>query len=99
MCIRDRLWQVIVRPNFQPQNLINFIAAGSQYNDWNGTARPQLFAYFEAIHSRQHDVEYDKIWVRAIKNIQSIRSILRDRNIITFSAQAVCQRFNDYRLI
>ena len=57
----DRLRQIIVRADLQPDDAVDVLAAGAQHNDRHVAFPPQRAADLVAVHAGQHHVQHDGV--------------------------------------
>ena len=58
---RERLRDVVVRPELEPNDLVQLVVAGSEHDDRHGALRPQPAADLEPVELREHEVEDDEV--------------------------------------
>ena len=58
---RERLRDVVVRAELEPEHLVELVVAGGQHDDRHRALRAQALADLEAVEPRQHDVEHDEV--------------------------------------
>ena len=58
---RERLRDVVVGAELEPDHLVELVVAGSEHDDRHGALGPQALADLEPIEAREHDVEHDEI--------------------------------------
>src|SRR5579884_1132265 len=57
---RERLRDVVVRPELEPGHAVRLLVTGGEHHDRHLGAGPDLAADLEAVHSREPDVEHDE---------------------------------------
>ena len=58
---RERLRDVVVRPELEPEHLVELVVAGSEHDDRHLALGPEPLADLETVELRQHQVEDDEI--------------------------------------
>ena len=64
---RERLRDVVVRAELQPEDLVELVVARRQHDDRDGALGPQPPAHLEPVDAGQHDVEHDEVDVSSAK--------------------------------
>src|SRR5215510_6001512 len=95
----ERLRHIIVRPDLQPDDLVDLLAARGEHDDRRGGASgSELFADVEPAHLRKHHVQDDQVQVLLRSQAQPGGAVTRDLHRIAFVLEAVAQRYG-HRLI
>jgi hypothetical protein len=58
---RKRLGDVVVRPELEPEHLVQLVVARGQHDDRNRAVGAQPLAHLEPVELRQHQVENDEV--------------------------------------
>ena len=58
---RERLRDVVVRAELEPDHLVELVVSRRQHHDRHGAARPEPLADLEPVEPRQHHVKHDKV--------------------------------------
>ena len=58
---RERLRDVVVGAELEPEHLVQLVVAGGQHDDRHAARRPQALADLEPVQLRQHQVEHDEV--------------------------------------
>ena len=59
---RERLGDVVVGPELEPEHLVDLLRLGGEHDDRDGRAlRAQALADLEPVHARQHQVEHHEV--------------------------------------
>src|SRR5581483_3139222 len=58
---RERLRDVVVGAELEPDHLVELVVAGGEHDDRHRARRAQPTAYLEPVEPRQHDVEDDEV--------------------------------------
>ena len=74
---RERLRDVVVRAELEPDDLVELVVAGSQHDDRDGAARPQALADLEPVEVREHDVEHDEVWILLAEPVERLFAVPR----------------------
>jgi hypothetical protein len=106
LCPRDqlagaeRLGDVVVRAEIQPEDDVLFLPLGRQHHDWHinplATQRP---AHVETVHLRQHDVEEDQIWLHGGGHVEAALPVAGDVHVESLRAQRIGQAAGQRRLV
>ena len=73
----ERLGQIVIRPQFQPDHAVHHVAPCRQHHDRQFALAPDGAAQFEAVHFRQHHVEDGGIETAGTQQAQSFRGCKR----------------------
>ena len=77
-----RFWNVIVGPEFQPNDAIRLFSKGSEHQNGGMRVLPQFTEDIKAVHAGKHDVEKDGAKLLALCTLQSFRPRVRKRDLI-----------------
>src|SRR5581483_10252973 len=58
---RERLRDVVVRAELEPDHLVELVVAGREHDDRHAARGAQALADLEPVEPRQHDVEHDEV--------------------------------------
>src|SRR4249919_2439521 len=58
---RERLRDVVVRPELEPENLVELLAAGGEHDDRDVALPSQALAHLEPVESWEHHIEHHEI--------------------------------------
>jgi hypothetical protein len=83
----ERLGKVVVRAHFQPENLIDVLAARGEHDDRHLRFRADLAAQAEAVFTRQHHVEDDEVDAMVGHRPDHFASVGRRRHVVGVGAQ------------
>jgi hypothetical protein len=72
---RERLRDVVVRPELEPDDLVELVVAGRQHDDRDRAPGAQAAAHFQPVQLREHDVEDHEVDVVLIEAGESLLSV------------------------
>ena len=58
---QERLRDVVVRAELEPEHLVELVVAGREHDDRHGALGTKSLADLETVDLRQHDVEHDEV--------------------------------------
>src|SRR4029078_7258166 len=58
---RERLRDVVVGPELEPEHLVELVVAGREHDDRHRALAPEAAADLEPVDLRKHDVEHDEV--------------------------------------
>ena len=58
---QERLRDVVVRAELEPEHLVELVVAGREHDDRNRALGPESLADLETVDLREHDVEHDEV--------------------------------------
>ena len=74
---RERLRDVVVGAELEPDHLVELVVAGREHDDRHGAARPEALADLEPVELRQHQVEHDEVDVLRREAAQRLLAVAR----------------------
>ena len=92
----ERLHDVVVRPEFEPDDAVDFLAPRRDDDDRHIGAGAQLATNGEAVHVREPEVEQDDV---RLLGRERLRSGVRAHDGKAFSTQPLGQRLGDRRVV
>src|SRR5262245_17063 len=96
----ERLGDVIVRADFQPDDLVNLLAARGQHNDGGvHPFAPQLAAHIQPAQAGQHDVEQNQIGPFLTGEARAFLAVPRDNYFAALYFEVVAQPQRQIRLV
>src|SRR6266540_1099179 len=72
---RERLRDVVVGAELQPNDLVELVVARGQHDNRHGAAGAQALADLETVNARQHDVQNDQVRIRLGKKVESLLAV------------------------
>ena len=94
-----RLYDVIIRTQFQAQNLIIGFALCRQHNDGGLVVLADLAADFPPINAGHHHIQQHKVRVQLIKFLQCSSAIIGNGHTVSLFDQVQTQQFTDVFII
>ena len=96
----ERLGQVVVRPELQPDDLVDLVVAGGQDEDGHlGAGRPEAPEDLEAVHPGQADVEDDEVGRLARRDLEAFLAGARDGDLVALLLEGVLDPASDGVLV
>ena len=71
----EGLGDVVIGPEFQPDDAVHVLAARGEHDDRHLRVRPQLAAQCQPVLARQHQVEHDQIDMRALHDAAHLLAV------------------------
>jgi hypothetical protein len=83
---RERLGDVVVGAELEPEHLVELVVAGREHDDRHRTTRPQLPADLEPVKLREHDVQHDEVNLLLAETLERLLAVrrLNDRVAVPF---------------
>src|SRR5208282_401172 len=91
----ERLGDVIIRSQLEPDDFVHFLAPGGKHDDRDG--RPlglELFANVQPAHARHHDIEDHEVGRFVERAFQSSNAVRGANHLISFVLEVVAQTGN-----
>jgi len=63
---------VVIRPEFQAHDTIQFLTPSSEHEDRHGRVTTQRAAEREAVHLGEHDVQENEVGLRTLRQLQTL---------------------------
>src|ERR1700722_5277366 len=96
---RERLGDVVVGAELEPDDLVDLLGLGRQHDDRHRAAAPQLPADLEPIDPRQHQVEHDEVERLLVEALQRLAAVGRLHHVVALLPQWVGEQGLDRLLI
>ena len=96
---RIRFGHIVVRTEFEADDLVDLTVTRRHHDDGNAGARSQRLADVGATHAGQHEVEQDDVRSGAIEFRQRRRSVVDDGGLEAFLAEQERQRVRQGLLV
>ena len=74
---RERLRDVVVGAELEPETAVQLVVAGGEHDDRNLARCPQALTHLQAVKLREHDVEDDEIHSFALELLQRLLAVPR----------------------
>ncbi len=95
----ERLGDVVVGAEFEPDDLVDLAVAGGDDDDRHLRALPQRAAHLGAGQPGQHQVEQHEVGAGPVEAGQRVRAGAGDRDLVALAAQHVGQRVGERLLV
>src|SRR5438093_4294423 len=95
----ERLRDVIVRTDLQPDELVRFFAPAGQHHDWNVRLSAEGARDVEAIELRKTEIEHDEVWSLPARARERGRTVMRHDHRKTGMLQVVASELHDLGLV
>ena len=90
------LGQVIVRAEFETEDLVDIFVAGGEHENRGGVIRgAQSAADFETVELRQHHIQHDQGGMFAVRQIERGFAVLRSEDAKTFAFEVHARELDD----
>ncbi len=95
----ERLGQVIVRADLQPDDLVGDLVAGGQHDDRHLALLPDLLAQGEPVGAGQHDVEDHQVGLDLAEASHRLRPIPHSLHVVPLAGEVQASQLEDVRLV
>ena len=96
---RERLRDVVVRAELEPEHLVELVVAGGEHHDRDAALRPQALAHLEPVEPRQHHVEDDEIDRLGIEARERLVAVARLDDAVSVPLERIGQELLDGLLV
>ena len=96
---RERLRDVVVRAELEPDDLVQLVVAGREHDDRHRAARAEPLADLEPVDPRQHDVEHDEIGILVREDVEGLLAVEGGDDAETVAFERIPQELLDGFLV
>src|SRR5262249_22715876 len=96
---RERLGDVVVRAQFEAENLVELLAAGGQHDDRHVAAGAEAAADLEPVDLRQHQVEHNEVDLPVAKELEGLLAVARLHDSEAVAFERIRQQLLDGILV
>src|SRR5919204_4739130 len=96
---RERLGDVVVRAELEPDDLVELVVAGREHDDRNLALGAQALADLEAVELGQHQVEHDEVDVLFREACERLLAVPRLQHAIPLALERIGEELLDGVLV